>query len=202
MVTVVLAIAATTSVRAYQHHGGVTEARGTTDFWEDEYDHVFATASDAPLFIPGFPFQPAYINRLEPGMWYRTAYKQSADRIHMSYQGWLAILLPWPEYQEYGANTDDGGETIFVKDHYRMMFDAVPGDWFFTQMRGVLNVMGRGSARVLALEVGKDPLRDEPLLRDAAARNGFVLTHFERVDDSLYWAVDLATPAADCRPMP
>ena len=196
----VLAIAATTSVRTYQHHDGITEARGSADFWEDEYDHIFATASDAPVFIPGFPFQPAYINRLVPGMWYRTAYKQGRDRIHMSYQGWLAILLPWPEYQEYGVNTDDGGETVFIKDHFRMMFDAVPDDWFFTQMRGVLNAMGKTSARVFAAEVGKQPDRDEPLLRAAAARNGFVLTHFERIDDSLFWSVDLTndeTTASD-----
>ena len=197
---IVLAVAATTSVRAYQDHGGITEARSGINFWQDEFDHVFATASEAPVFIPGFPFYPAYINRLEPGMWYRNAYKQGTDRIHQSYQGWLAILLPWPEYQEYGANTDDGGETVFVKDHYRMMFGAVPDDWFFTQMRGVLNAMGKTSARVLAPEVGKQPDHDEPLLRAAAARAGFVLTHFERIDDALFWSVDVApdnTAAAD-----
>lgn len=157
-----------------------------------EWDHVFASTSDAPVFVPGYPFRTGWANRLAKGVWYSDSYEPSRRGFHSSFQGWQAILLPWPWYQEYGVNTDDGGRSAMIQS-YRMLFDAVPDEKFMTEMRGILEETGRGSGRVLAPEVAKkgDFGANSERLRQAAVCNGLEVTAVEKVGGAILWSFDL-----------
>lgn len=189
---IVIAVALSTTQRSFASKR-IYEAP-VVPYWEQEWDHVFAHSSEDPVFVPGFPFRTGWANRVKAGVWYKNSYepRRLGTGFQGSFQGWQAILLPWPWYQEYGVTTDDGGESAMIQS-YEMMFDAVPDEKFMTEMRGVLEETGRGGGRVLApeVEINADFEQDRARLRAAAACSGFEVTAVEKVATALLWSFKL-----------
>lgn len=179
--------------------------------WTAEFSQLFDRARDEPTLIPAVSFFPMFYQRLPSGIVYETAY--AADRLgyHRAYQGWLAIAMPWPAYQQYRITTDDGGELSIIKDHYRWLFDVVPDELFFTQTRQLMTTLGQTRLRVFALQQKPNAKpQDEPGLRAAATANGFAITEYTPLTYGAVWTLELspaagtdnAQPARDQHPGP
>lgn len=194
--TIILLIAAVTVINLERtletHHIG--EPAVAFD-WNSEFEPLFAHAQDAPTFIPAVSFFPLFYDRMKTGIHYLASYDADHNGYHLAHQGWLAIGMPWPAYQEYSVATDDGGHAVVIKDHYRWLFDPVPDELFFSQTRQILRRLGHSELRVFALQTNPETPQDESALRAVAARHGFSITEFTPLKYGVIWRARISDTA-------
>lgn len=185
----VTAMGVHSSIRSHADNFSIGDAP-LAPFWGDELKTLFARGSDSVVVTPAYSSYATFMDRWVQGVHYRNAFDCDGSDCRTAAQGFKALIQPWPDFMEFEARADDGGEIRFLR-YLPPTLSTLPTPAFFDMLKGTLTAMGKTRARIFSPDTNHQPNHDQQALRERAQQHGFKLTEFQPLNTSVLWSLEL-----------